>query len=67
MPKLEDLKFYMSDNGLIGGIDKKGNEYGIHCKTGNLFELPKHSIDLYWGGITLEDAKKEMARIKSLA
>ncbi|MDE5581832.1 MAG: hypothetical protein K2I95_10495 [Treponemataceae bacterium] len=66
MPKFEDLKFFMNDNECISGVDENGNVYALSFKTGELKPLPKgKSIDPYWGGCTVEYAKRKQAEIKA--
>jgi hypothetical protein len=63
--ELKDLKLYLDDSDDVWGIDKDGNEYTLSYKTGNLIPVEKGSVDPYWGGCTLEEAKSKQAEIKS--
>jgi hypothetical protein len=63
--ELKDLNLFSDDSNDVWGIDKDGNEYTISYETGNLIPVEKGSIDLYWGGCTLEEAKAKQAEIKA--
>jgi len=51
------MRYFLSDYDKAFAIDTKGNEFYV-SKSKGLIPAEKGTVDLMWGGITEEEAKK---------